>query len=88
MMWQKKIDISRHALSQAMNETYSFGYNHYIKKYRIAEAKRLIVTRPDLSLEGIGYEAGFRSKSVFFESFKRHVGCTPASFKMEMKQHN
>ncbi|MEO1257041.1 MAG: helix-turn-helix domain-containing protein, partial [Bacteroidota bacterium] len=71
-------------LSQTLNEAYS-GYTQYIKTFRIEEAKSLIKNRPDLSLEGIGYEAGFKSKSVFFESFKKQVGVTPSTFKKQLK---
>ena len=81
----KKLGVNRHAVSQVMNEVYGLGYAHYIKSHRIAEAQVLIKTRSELSLEGIGYEAGFKSKSVFFESFRKLVGCTPAAYKKQLK---
>lgn len=77
--------LSRHEVSQVLNETYNYGYTHYIKELRIKEAKELIATRPDLSLEGIGYESGFKSKSVFFESFRKMVGSTPAAYKKQVE---
>lgn len=77
--------LSRHEISQVLNETYEHGYNHFIKEIRIEEAKKLIEARPELSLEGIGYEAGFKSKSVFFESFKKIVGCTPSAYKKQVE---
>ena len=80
--------LTRHEVSQVLNETYSHGYTHYIKELRINEAKELIATRPDLSLEGIGYEAGFKSKSVFFEAFRKLVGSTPASYKKQLEEQN
>ena len=81
----KEIGANRHLISQVMNEVYGHGYSHYIKNYRIAEAKELIKTRAELSLEGIGYESGFKSKSVFFESFRKLVGCTPAVYKKQFE---
>ena len=80
-----RLSISRHTLSQVMNEIYPSGYAHYIRNFRIEEAKILIQNRPELSLEGIGYEAGFKSKSVFFDSFKKIVGCTPAAYKKQLE---
>ena len=74
-------DMSRHTLSRVLNEVYKHGFSHYIKEHRVNEAKQLIATRPDLSLEGIGYEAGFNSKSAFFEAFKKIANCTPAEYK-------
>ncbi|MDN5200677.1 helix-turn-helix domain-containing protein [Fulvivirgaceae bacterium BMA10] len=73
--------MSKHTLSRVLNEVYEYGFSHYIKEYRVNEAKQLITTRPDLSLEGIGYEAGFNSKSAFFEAFKKIANCTPAEYK-------
>ena len=76
--------LSRHVISQVLNERYSGGYSDYIKQYRVREAKELIVTHSHLSLEGIGYEAGFRSKSAFFESFKRMESLTPAAYRKQV----
>ena len=76
-----QVNISKHTLSRVLNEEYKHGFSHYIKEYRVKEAKRLIATRTDLSLEGIGYESGFNSKSAFFEAFKKIVHCTPAEYK-------
>lgn len=82
----ERLDVSRHTLSLVLNQTYPHGYAQYIRNFRIEEAKKLIMGRPDLSLEGIGYEAGFKSKSVFFESFKKIVGMTPAAYKKHKEE--
>ncbi|MEM6841094.1 MAG: helix-turn-helix domain-containing protein [Bacteroidota bacterium] len=76
-----RVAIPKHTLSRVLNEVYTRGFSHYIKEYRVKEAQRLIATRHDLSLEGIGYEAGFNSKSAFFEAFKKLTNCTPAEYK-------
>ena len=76
-----QVDMPKHTLSRVLNEVYKHGFSHYIKEHRVSEAKRLIASRPDLSLEGIGYEAGFNSKSAFFEAFKKITNCTPAEYK-------
>lgn len=79
-----QVGMSRHLLSRLLNEEYGRGYAQYLKTYRIEEAKRLIATRSDLSLEGIGYEAGFSSKSAFFAAFKQLVQTTPAEYKKSL----
>lgn len=81
----KRLGISRHVLSQVLNETSANGYNNYIKSYRVEEAKELISTNEHLSLEGIGYESGFKSKSSFFDAFKKIEDCTPAEYKKRVK---
>ncbi|MEP1097664.1 MAG: helix-turn-helix domain-containing protein [Cyclobacteriaceae bacterium] len=77
----ERVGMSKHLLSRVLNEEYEHGFSHYVKKHRVNEAKQLIHSRPELSLEGIGYEAGFSSKSAFFEAFKKIAHCTPAEFK-------
>lgn len=81
-----KAGMSKHTLSRVLNEEYKQGFSYYIKEYRVNEAKQLIASRPELSLEGIGYEAGFNSKSTFFEAFKKIMNCTPAEYKKSVDQ--
>lgn len=74
---------SKHELSKVLNDTYGKGFARYVQEYRVAEAKALIASHHHLSLEGIGNEAGFKSKSAFFEAFKKITGTTPAAFRKE-----
>ncbi|MEO1053229.1 MAG: helix-turn-helix domain-containing protein [Bacteroidota bacterium] len=76
--------MSKHLLSRLLNEAYQHGFAHYVKTHRVKEAKQLIQSRPELSLEGIGYEAGFSSKSAFFEAFRKIEMCTPAVYKKSL----
>ena len=74
---------SKHELSKVLNENYGKGFARYVQEYRVLEAKELIMSHHHLSLEGIGHEAGFKSKSSFFEAFKKITGTTPAAFRKE-----
>ena len=78
-------NLSRHTLSRLLNEEYRHGFAQYIKEFRVKEAKRLINTRDELSLEGIGFEAGFSSKSSFFEAFKKLTHTTPSEYRKSRK---
>ena len=78
------LGLSRHMLSRVLNEEYEHGFAHYIKQHRVNEAKRLISIRHELSLEGIGYESGFNSKSAFFEAFKKVAHSTPAEYRKQV----
>lgn len=73
--------LSKHTLSKLLNEEYKYGFAQYVKEFRVKEAKQLICTRNELSLEGIGFEAGFSSKSSFFEAFKKITNSTPSEFR-------
>ena len=79
----EKLFISTHDLSFLLNSSLSISFNSFINNYRINESKRLLVSDKHtfLSIEGIGYESGFSSKSAFFTYFKKVVGCSPLEFK-------
>lgn len=74
------LDISKHQLSQLLNDNLGKPYKTFINEYRIQAACNMMASQHNLSLEGIGYEVGFRSKSTFFTTFKRMKNLTPAKY--------
>jgi AraC-like DNA-binding protein len=76
----KELKLSRHILSQYINETLGKSFSDLIKEYRIEKAKKLLMTESHLTIEGIGYEIGFNSKSGFFTAFKKITGLTPSEY--------
>lgn len=82
----KYADVSKHQLSKVLNEVYPNGFSHYVNEWRIKEAKHLIKIKQELSLEGIGYDSGFNSKSSFFSTFKKMTSFTPAQFKKSLEE--
>lgn len=81
----KELKISSHKLSQLLNDNLGKSFALFINEHRIEEAKRLLENNRDYTLEAIGFEAGFSSKSTFYATFKKIVGQTPSEFK---KQHS
>ena len=79
----KQIHISTHKLSQLLNDNLGKSFNAYVNDYRIEEAKRLLRAKQNLTLEAIGFEAGFSSKSNFYATFKKQVEQTPAEFQKQ-----
>lgn len=75
-----EVNISAHQLSQILNDHVGKNFSEFINEYRINEACRLLFTHENLSIDGIGYEVGFNSKSTFFAAFKKQKGVTPANF--------
>lgn len=82
----KMLNISPHQLSQLLNEHLENNFTTYINSYRIEEACSIIITNNRLTLEAIGYEVGFNSKSTFFTAFKKHTGTTPLSYQQQQMQ--
>ena len=78
-----ELNISKHHLSQLLNDNLGKSFAQYINEHRIEEAKRLLVENNQFTLEAIGFEAGFSSKSTFYATFKKIIGLTPAEFKKQ-----
>ncbi|MEI6883682.1 MAG: helix-turn-helix domain-containing protein [Bacteroidota bacterium] len=69
-------------LSRLINEHYNINFSAFTNKYRIEEAKKMILDDNfnNLSIEGIAKNSGFRSKSTFNQVFKQSTGFTPSDF--------
>ncbi len=80
----KKMEISTHQLSQLLNDNYNKSFSVFINEYRVEEAKLLIQSNTKFTLDAIGNESGFNSKSTFYTVFKRVVGMTPAKYKEQL----
>ncbi|MGB4773452.1 MAG: helix-turn-helix domain-containing protein [Chitinophagaceae bacterium] len=81
----KELKVSKHQLSQFLNENLGQSFTNLINGYRIERAKELLQTQKNYTIEGIGYDSGFNSKSTFFTSFKKTTGKTPLEYQ---KQHS
>lgn len=80
----KRLHISVHQLSQLLNANLGKSFPMWVNEYRIGEAKKIIGSQNKFSLENVGYECGFNSKSTFYATFKKLSGTTPAKFKSSL----
>lgn len=76
----KVMKVTKHTLSQYVNETLGKSFSHLMNEYRVEKAKRLLASEKSLTIESIGYDSGFNSKSTFFTTFKKITGKTPADY--------
>ncbi len=76
-----ELGISSHQFSQLLNENLGKSFATFVSEYRIQEAKQLIQAHTKYTLDAIGYESGFNSKSSFYNSFKRIEGITPSKYR-------
>lgn len=79
----EKIDVQPYLVSQAINACLEKNFFELINRYRVEEAKILLMDESwnYLSIVGIGFEAGFNSKTAFNTAFKKYAGMTPSEFK-------
>lgn len=79
----KKLEISKHELSKLINDNIRKSFADFINEYRVEEAKKQIKTNSQYTIEAIGNQSGFNSKSAFYKAFKKFTGTTPARFKTQ-----
>ena len=78
----KQIDIHPNHLSWILNQSIGLNFNEFINQYRIEAFKSYAKAQENenLTIEGLAYESGFNSKTVFNTYFKRETGLTPKQF--------
>jgi len=76
----KELKTSKHLLSQYLNERLGKSFTYFINEYRIEKAKELLQSQTNYTIEGLGYDSGFNSKSSFFATFKKITGKTPSEY--------
>jgi AraC-like DNA-binding protein len=79
----KELQITPHKLSQLLNDNIGKSLATFLNDYRVEEAKVLLKEKQNLTLETIGFEAGFSSKSNFYATFKKTVGQTPLQYQKQ-----
>jgi CRP-like cAMP-binding protein len=83
------IDIPAHQLSSIIKAKYKKSFNQLIHSLKIDHVKKRLSNISDhkhLTLEGIGTEAGFTSRSVFFSEFKKQTGLSPGEYLKKLHQ--
>lgn len=70
-------------VSQVINQLFGQNFYDFVNTYRINEAKMLLKSSQynQLTIEAVGYDVGFKSKSTFYTAFKKMTTLTPVEFK-------
>jgi AraC-like DNA-binding protein len=76
----REVNIPAHQLSQVLNDNIEKNFTLFINEYRINEACKMLLRDTNLSIDGIGDEVGFNSRSTFFATFKKIKGMTPSAY--------
>jgi len=73
-------NLPPHYLSRLINDEAGKSFALFVNEFRVEEATNMIKNKSKFSLEGIGYECGFNSKSNFYYYFKNIKGTTPTEY--------
>ena len=81
------LNISRHTLTQIINEKLNKNFYTFINEYRVEEVKKVLIndSKKHYSILGIAYECGFNSKSTFNALFKKYTDYTPSEYRKKFK---
>jgi putative ABC transport system permease protein len=79
----EKLSLSPHELSRIINTVFKKGFSDFINEYRVMDAvqKMQDPAYDNMTLLGIGFEAGFNSKTSFNRIFKQMTGKSPTEYK-------
>ena len=79
----QKTGISRHYITQVLNEIYGKNFFTFINEYRTREViERFSDSRyDDYTILAIAFDSGFNSKSTFNSFFKSQTGQTPSKYR-------
>ncbi|MDY8137351.1 helix-turn-helix transcriptional regulator [Aquimarina sp. 2201CG5-10] len=78
----KAIGVPSHHISQVLSEQMQASFYEIVNKYRIDKAKEMLRSGAlnKLSVQAIGEECGFSSKTSFYRAFKKVTQMTPTVF--------
>lgn len=76
------LDIHANKVSRLVNQGTGGNFNDYLNGFRVGLACDRLRSPEykQLTIEAIGKSVGFRSKSAFYEAFKKHRGVSPSQF--------
>jgi len=85
-----QLKISRHTLSEVINEHMGMNFYNLVNEYRIKEVKDRMKSDEyrQLTILAIAYDSGFNSKSSFNTIFKDKTGQTPSEYLAALNAKN
>lgn len=77
----------KYQLTEVLNTSIGKNFFQFVNAYRVEEVKQMLSDPHNVfSIEAIGYDCGFSSKSSFYREFKRITGLTPAEYKNQLRK--
>lgn len=79
----RELDMSSRLISSCINKSMGYNFNEWVNGYRVERALEIISTDREnkLSIEGIGSDSGFKSRSAMYAAFKKKLGHSPGHYR-------
>ena len=76
------LDLSPKVVSHVINKEFNNGFNELLNKHRVQYAIEKIEEGylDFYTLEALGEESGFNSRTTFFNAFKKETGNSPSEY--------
>gem|GEM_PF-1081079 len=84
-IFAKKLSVREHLLSRIINLHFNKSFSELTNDYRIKDAK-VLLTKKDLSVTTVAYDAGFSSITSFNRVFKEVTGQSPSEYREAMPE--
>ncbi|MEX0289787.1 MAG: helix-turn-helix domain-containing protein, partial [Flavobacteriaceae bacterium] len=78
----RELNLSRNHASQIINEHFNLSFFDYINKYRVDEAKRLLLEHKSegSTIAQLAYDVGFNNRASFYKAFKKFTDVSPSNY--------
>lgn len=76
------LGVCSHNISLTLNIKFQQNFFDFINSYRVNEVKRMLndLKQNRYTIDAIGFEAGFNSKTAFYRAFKKHTQLSPLEY--------
>lgn len=84
--FSKKMNMSSRLISTCINKKLGHNFNEWVNNFRVEKALEMIKSdkKNMLSIEGIGKDSGFKSRSAMYAAFQKKLGQSPGYFRSNL----
>lgn len=76
------LKVPKYQLTEVLNTVIGQNFFRFVNKYRVDAVKKMLAdSNNKFSIEAIGFECGFASKTAFYSVFKDFTGKTPLTYR-------
>ncbi|EOQ97557.1 7TM diverse intracellular signaling [Leptospira wolbachii serovar Codice str. CDC] len=84
----RAVGLTVQQTSELLNSKLGVSFRSYLNGFRIADAKKILKDKPEMSILSIAYATGFGSKTAFNVEFKKATGVSPLQYRQSEEAKN
>lgn len=77
----EKLQLTPNYFSKIFHERVGMTFSDYITDVRIKNARRILMTSPDVKVRDVAIMVGYYSPRHFANIFRRLTGCNPSDYR-------